>query len=308
MTFSIIARDSKTGQFGVAVQTHWFAVGAIVPWAETGVGAVATQGSAEHSYGPLGLALMRAGKTAQQALDALLAADPDRDTRQVAMVDAKGGVAAHTGRRCIAEAGDVTGDGFSAQGNLLASSKVCEKMAAAFGAAKGDLPQRLIEALEAGEDAGGDVRGKQSAALLVVPGPDNPLGSDAIVDVRVDDHDRPLRELRRIFTVRRAYQWLSEALHAIKGSDIAEARRIYVDLRGLVVGTREPLFWYATALAKAGHVDEALVTFGEVFAVEPVWKELIDRLVVSGDFPDDSKIIQKVKALPAGAEAKKGKR
>jgi uncharacterized Ntn-hydrolase superfamily protein len=305
MTFSIIARDSKTGQLGVAVQSHWFGVGAVVPWAETGIGAVATQASAELSYGPLGLTLMRAGKPAQQVLDALLAADPDRDIRQVAMIDAQGRVAVHTGRRCIAEAGHVVGDGFCTQGNLLASGDVWGKMADAFKAAKGDLPERLVEALEAGEDAGGDVRGRQSAALLVMPGPEDPLGSDAIVSLRVDDHARPLRELRRVFTVWRAYQWLSEAVHAIESGNIAEARRLYVDLRGLVVGTREPLFWYAKALVEAGHVDEALVTFGEVFAVEPVWKDLIDRLVASGHFPDDPKIIQKVKALPAGTGPKK---
>jgi uncharacterized Ntn-hydrolase superfamily protein len=308
MTYSIIAHDTKTGQFGVAVQTHWFGVGALVPWAETGVGAVATQADVDMSYGSLGLMLMRAGKSAQQAIDALLSADNEQETRQVAMIDAHGSIAVHTGSRCIAEAGHVVGNGFSVQGNLLESNKVWPKMAEAFDIAQGDLPERLLTALEAGEDAGGDVRGKQSAALLVVPSPDDPLGSDAIVNVRVDDHARPLRELRRVFTVRRAYQWVSEATHAIKNGDIDEARRIYVNLRGLVVGTREPLFWYATALVEAGHVDEALITFGEVFAVEPVWKELIDRLVVAESFPNDAAIIKKVKALPAGARTKKDSR
>lgn len=305
MTFSVVARDSESGQFGVAVQTHWFGVGAKVPWAEAGIGAIATQARTNISYGPLGLMLMRAGKTAQQTLDALLAADPDREKRQVAMIDAIGNVAAYTGARCIAEAGHVVGDGFSAQGNLLRNDKVLVKMAEAFESAEGDLPERLLKALEAGQDAGGDVRGKQSAALLVVPDPDDPLGDDAIVNVRVDDHARPLRELRRMFTVRRAYQWVSEAIHAIENDNIDEAKRLYVDLRGLVVGTREPLFWYATALAKAGHVDDALIMFGEVFAVEPIWKELIERLVKAGYFPDDPAIIDKVKALPAGTEAKK---
>ncbi len=167
-TFSIVARDPKTGQMGVAVQSHWFSVGSIVTWGEAGVGVVATQSMVEPSYGPLGLTLMKAGKTPQEALTSLLASDEGRALRQVAMLDTQGRVATHTGERCIADAGHETGDGFSCQANMMANAKIWPAMAAAYRAAQGDLPHRLLSALEAGQAAGGDIRGKQSAAILIV--------------------------------------------------------------------------------------------------------------------------------------------
>ena len=168
MTYSIVARDRETGQLGVAVQSHYFSVGPIVPWAEAGVGAVATQASGEPGYGPRGLARMRAGEPAPQVLEALLADDPERETRQVAMVDAQGRVGVHTGRRCISEAGALAGEGFSAQANMMARASVWPAMANAFAAAKGELELRLLAALDAAEAEGGDIRGRQSAAILVV--------------------------------------------------------------------------------------------------------------------------------------------
>ncbi len=301
-TFSIVARDPATGQLGVGVQSHWLACGAAVPWAEPGVGAVATQSFTDVSYGSLGLALMRAGKSAGQALAALLAADPERDIRQVAMVDGEGRVAVHTGQRCVEHAGHETGEQFSVQGNLLKSADVCREMAGAYRKAIedkiGDFSERLLQALEAGQDAGGDVRGRQSAALLVVAGPDDPLKRHTITNLRVDDHAQPLVELRRLLTVQRSYEWHDRAIHAVEEGDLETARQHYGNLRGLVVGTREPQFWYAAALAEKGHLDEALPIFAEVFKVEPVWRELIDRLAKAGFFPQDPAVIERVKGLP----------
>jgi uncharacterized Ntn-hydrolase superfamily protein len=169
-TYSIVARDTLTGELGVAVQSHWYSVGTLVPWAEAGVGAVATQSFVDVSYGPLGLDLMRAGKSAGQALEALLAADSSREVRQVAMIDARGGVAAHTGSRCIERAGHLVGKSYSVQANLMRNSSVWGAMAAAYESSGGDLAERLLAALEAGEAAGGDIRGSQSAAILIVSG------------------------------------------------------------------------------------------------------------------------------------------
>jgi len=297
-TYSIIARDPQTGQFGVGVQSRAFAVGASVPWAERGVGAVTTQAHTDESYGPLGLDLMRAGKSSKQALAALLAADDDRETRQVAMIDHAGEPAVFTGKRCINEAGQVTGKGFSVQGNLLANGKVIQAMADAYQKSPRDFSERLLEALEAGEDAGGDIRGKQAASLLVVPGTDDPLDRRMITNLRVDDHDHPLIELRRLLTIQRGEEWAAKAEHFVRHGDLKSAHEYYDRLRGLIVGPREPLFWYAVTLAEHGHQDEALPIFAQVFAVEPLWADLIDRLVKAKFFPDDKALIKKVKALP----------
>ncbi len=297
-TYSIIARDPKSGQFGVGVQSRAFAVGALVPWAERGVGAVATQAYVDVSYGPLGLDLMRAGKSAKQTLAALLAADENRDVRQVALIDRSGEVAVFTGDRCIASAGHVVGKAFSVQGNLLASDTVTTAMSDAYQKSNRDFSERLLEALEAGQDAGGDVRGVQSAALIVVPGPDDPLERRMVTNLRVDDHDHPLIELRRLLTIQRGEEWAAQAEHAVEIGDMKAANDFYGMLRGLAVGPREPLFWYAVKLAEHGHADEALPMFAQVFAVEPLWVDLIDRLVKAKFFPSDKALIKKVKQLP----------
>src|SRR5262245_57781552 len=188
-TYSIVARDPKTGELGVAVQSHYFSVGPIVPWAEAGVGAVATQSLVLVDYGPLGLDLMRQGKTAKQALDSLLKADAHNEGRQVAMVDAHGNVAAYTGKSCIPDAGNVQGEQFSCQANLMANARVWPAMKAAYESAQGDLAERLMQALEAAEKAGGDIRGRQSAAILVVKGAaSGKPWNDVVVNLRVEDH------------------------------------------------------------------------------------------------------------------------
>jgi len=278
-TYSIVARDAKTGELGVAVQSHWFSVGAIVTWAEPGVGAVATQANAEPGYGPRALALLRAGKTAKQALDELLAKDAQREVRQVAVVDARGNVAAHTGKQTIPFAGHVVGDGFSTQANLMADAAVWPAMARAFQSSTGPLAERMLAALEAGERAGGDVRGRQSAALLVVgPERDGEPWTHVRVNLRVDDSREPLVELRRLLALARAYQRANDGDAATARGDFAGAARAYVDSAHLAPGSDELAFWAALAQAAAGHVDEAAVEMQRLFKLNPGWRALLPRL------------------------------
>jgi len=201
-TFSVVAYDPNSGDLGVAVESRFIAVGALVPWAKAKVGAIATQAWANVSYGPNGLKMLESGLSASETLGRLLAEDPHRELRQVAVVGAKGQVAVHTGRECMEWAGHVNGAGYSCQGNILASSRVVESMARAYEETSGDLIDKLLEALLAGQSAGGDRRGQQSAALLVVREKGGYEGfTDRYVDLRVDDHPRPIEELKRVFTI-----------------------------------------------------------------------------------------------------------
>jgi uncharacterized Ntn-hydrolase superfamily protein len=282
-TYSIVARDPKTGELGVAVQSHWFSVGSLVTWAEPGVGAVATQSIVEVSYGPLGLERMRSGKSAPDALKELLAADPQRDVRQVAMIDAQGRVAAWTGPSCIPEAGDVQGEQFSAQANLMASAKVWPAMKKAFESASGDLADRLLAALDAAEAAGGDIRGRQSAALLIVKGErtDAPW-SGKLFDLRVEDHPWPLKELRRLVAVQRAYRFADRGDTLVAEGKVPEAMAAYSKASELLPGNLELLYWKAVGFWNAGRKEDALPVFRQVFRREPAWKTLTPRLVPIG--------------------------
>ncbi|MHC4140978.1 MAG: DUF1028 domain-containing protein, partial [Planctomycetota bacterium] len=229
-TYSIVARDSQTGEMGVAVQSHWFSVGSVVSWAEAGVGAVATQSLVDPAYGPLGLELMRTGRTAPDALRSLLAGDDGRDVRQVAMIDAKGRIEAHTGPRCIADAGHVVDadNQFSVQANLMANVEVWPAMARAYRESTGDLADRLVAALEAAQEIGGDIRGKQSAALLVVSAASTGRPwEDRRFDLRVEDHPQPVQELKRLVRLQRAYLHMNAGDAAIEHNDFAEASRQY---------------------------------------------------------------------------------
>lgn len=203
-TFSIVARDPETGDFGVAVESKFFNVGAVCPWARAGVGAISTQAAANYSYGPEGLKLLEQGLTAQQVVDKLTGADEGRDRRQLGVIDAKGNVAAWTGSKCGAWAGHLTGKNYSLQGNILAGEGVVKGMESAYLAAKGSFAERLVAALEGGQAAGGDKRGQQSAAIVVVRA-NSLFGSDRYIDLRVDDHPEPIQELRRLVL---AYQKL----------------------------------------------------------------------------------------------------
>ncbi len=294
-TYSIVARDPKTGDFGVAVQSHWFQVGPTVPWAEAGVGAVATQSFVKVDYGPRGLALMRGGASAEEALQKLLAEDPQRDVRQVAMVDRQGRVATWTGPRCIAAAGHKQGAGYSVQANLMDKATVWEAMARAYEAAPGDLAERLMAALDAAEAEGGDVRGRQSAALVVVraAAPAEPW-QGRLVDLRVDDHPAPLVELRRLLTLHRAYEAMNQGDDALAAGKNDEALAHYTRASALAPEIAELPFWQAVTLFTSGQEDRALAIFRDVFAREDRWARLVPRLPAAGLLPDDAKKIEKI--------------
>ena len=296
-TYSIVARDPATGEMGVAVQSHWFSVGSVVTWAEPGIGAVATQSFVEVSYGPLGLELMQAGKTAEQALAALLAADPQQAVRQVAMIDRQGNVAAHTGESCIAAAGHQTGEQYSVQANLMERDTVWGAMARAYEAAEGDLAERMLRALEAAEAEGGDIRGRQSAAILVVPaaGEGRPW-RESTVDLRVEDHPRPLEELRRLLRVHRAYQHMNRGDERMAEEDVAGALEEYAAAAGLYPENQEIRYCQAVTMAGSGQLDDALPIFAEVFAAEPRWLSLTPRLVPAGLLPDDPAVLERILA------------
>jgi uncharacterized Ntn-hydrolase superfamily protein len=296
-TFSIVARDAKTGEMGVAVQSHYFSVGPVVPWAEAGVGAVATQSLVLVDYGPYGLDLMRKGYTAKQALDSLLAADAHHEGRQVAMVDAKGNVAAFTGPSCIPDAGDVQGDQFSCQANLMANPKIWPAMKAAYEKAQGDLAERLMQALEAAQQAGGDIRGRQSAAMLVVKGaPSGKPWSDVVVNLRVEDNDHPLIELRRLLRLRRAYNLEDQGDNFTSEKKSAEAAKAYDEAMKLAPDVVELQFWAAVTMYSNDRKADALALFRKVFAKEARWVPLVERLSRVGLFPADAKAVAEVQA------------
>ncbi len=305
-TYSIVARDPATGELGVAVQSHYFSVGPVVPWAEAGVGAVATQSLVLVDYGPLGLDLMRHGLTARQALDSLLRADPHHEGRQVAMVDAHGNVATYTGPACIPDAGDAQGEQFSCQANLMANPTIWPAMKAAYEHATGDLAERLMQALEAAEKAGGDIRGRQSAAILVVKaqGSGKPW-NDVVVNLRVEDNPKPLVELRRLLRLRRAYNLEDQGDAFTADKKPEEAARAYAEAMRLAPDVVELRFWAAVTMYTNGRQEEARKIFREVFAREPRWVPLVPRLAKVGLFPADTAMIGDVTRLGPVARAKR---
>lgn len=310
-TFSIVARDAETGQMGVAVQSHWFAVGQIVPWAEAGVGAVATQSFVDPSYGKLGLDLLRAGKSAPDTLRALLGGDAACQVRQVGVVDGSGNVATFTGANDIAAAGGIAANGVSAakvtcgsaggtlsvgrdfavQANMMANDTVWPAMARAYAETKGDLADRMLAALDAAQRAGGDIRGKQSAALIVVNAKSTGRAwQDRAFDLRVDDHPEPLAELRRLVALQRAYNHMNAGDLAIEHKDNEGALREYSAAEAIAARTAgippsrhaEMIYWHAVALVNIDRMDEALPLFARAFAIEPSWRELTRRLPAAG--------------------------
>ena len=279
-TFSIVARDPKTGEMGVAVQSHWFSVGTSVSWAEAGVGAVATQSFVNKSFGIRGLNLLRNGLTSQQALDSLLSTDEGREVRQVAIIDSKGNVATHTGKLCIDYAGYIKGDNFSVQSNMMLTNKVPGAMANAFEKSAGKpLAERMILALEAGQGAGGDIRGRQSAAIIIVPGKsEGKPWDERTVDLRVDDNPEPIKELHRLYNVQVAYQHMNNGDVAVEKNDMAKAMDEYNAAMKMFPGNLEMQYWTAITLANNKQVDKALPILKKVFAKDSNWKELTRRL------------------------------
>jgi uncharacterized Ntn-hydrolase superfamily protein len=276
MTYSLVARDPETGDLGVAVHSHWFSVGSIVSWAQPGVGAVATQSLAEPAYGPRLLERLRAGVGPGDALERLLAEDEGARFRQIAVIDAEGEVEAHTGPACIEHAGHVAGDGFSVQANMMRSPEVWPAMASAFQAADGPLARRLLATLDAGERAGGDVRGRQSAALVVVDPSGEPW--QRAVELRVEDHADPLAELRRLLDLHDAYGLATEGDDLVGEGRHAEAGDRYRRASELAADNHELLFWSGLAIAQGGDVDEGAQRVRRAIELEPGWAELLPRL------------------------------
>lgn len=279
-TYSIVCRDSITGELGVAVQSHWFSVGTAVSWAEAGVGAVATQSFTNKSFGIRGLNYLRIGLTAQQALDSLLATDEGREVRQVAIVDAAGNVAVHTGKNCIDFANHIRGNGYSVQSNMMLNGTVSKAMSDAFEKSSGrSIAERMLLALEAAQKAGGDIRGQQSAALLVVPGKsEGKPWDERTVDLRVDDHPTPLKELRRLYNVHLAYQHMNNGDLAVEKNDMATAMQEYNAAMKMFPQNLEMQYWTAITLANNKQVAKALPMLKKIFAADRNWKELTRRL------------------------------
>jgi len=282
-TFSIVARDAETGEMGVAVQSHWFSVGTVVAWGEAGVGVVATQSFVNPAFGPNGLSLMKEGLTAEEVLNKLISEDEGRDFRQLAVLDVEGRVSAYTGANCIFDAGHLIGNNFSVQANMMINDKVWPAMAKAFENTKGPLAERLIAALQAAQDAGGDIRGKQSAALLVVKGKSTgKLWEDRAIDLRVDDSPEPIKEITRLLKVHRAYEHMNNGDLAVEHGDMELAMKEYMTAEEMFPDNEEMKYWHAVTLVNNGSLDEALPMFKEVFEKNTNWKTLTPRLIGVG--------------------------
>ncbi len=296
-TYSIVALDAETGQLGVAVQSHWFSVGTVVPWAKAGVGAVATQSIAEPSYGPKGLALMEKGTPADEALQSLLAKDIGKNVRQVAMVDFQGNVGAHTGSRCISHASHLTGKNYSVQANIMAKSTVPSAMVQAFESTTGDLAERMLAALDAAEAEGGDLRGRQSAAMLVVSGePTGDPWTDRIVDLEVADHENPLIELRRLLRISQAYRHAQRGDEYMEKNEMDSALQEYSAATKLYPENPELPFWTAVTLAQTGELEKALLIFNDVFSRNGNLRELVPRIVQAGFLTVEQNVLQEILA------------
>lgn len=297
-TFSIVARDPATGEMGAAVQSHWFSTGSVVTWAEPGIGAIATQSMAEVSYGPLGLAKLQEQKSAPQVLQELLDNDENREVRQVAMVDAKGLIAVHTGSRCIAEAGHITGFQYSVQANMMLKPSVWPAMAAAYESTTGCLAERMLAALDAAQAEGGDIRGRQSAAIIVVSGEvTSEPWKGVLVDLRVEDDPEPLMELRRLYDIHRAYEFMNHGDDLLSKGQIEEAFQAYDHATSLAPQILELPFWQAVTLIETGREELASPILKQLFAVEPNWRLLIERLPKAGLLRDDPALMERIKRL-----------
>lgn len=280
-TFSIVARDETTGEMGVAVQSHWFAVGHSVAWGKPGVGVVATQSFVNPSYGPNGLKLMEEGLTAEEALQRLVDMDPGEAFRQVAFLDVNGHSAAHTGDKCIVEASHIAHDNFSVQANMMLNDKVVPEMQYAF-MKYDDLPlaERLVEVLKAAQRAGGDIRGKQSAALVIV-GPEKVENEweEYIINLSVEDHKNPIKELERLLKVKRGYDFMNKGDLAIEDGDINGALEAYSNAEELLKGNIEVTYWKAVSLWNADRKADAIPILKDIFKKDPNWKTLTYRLL-----------------------------
>ena len=279
-TYSIVARDPKTGEMGVGVQSHWFSVGSIVSWGEAGVGVVATQALVNKSFGLRGLELLKLGKSPQEVIDVLLSDDEGKEVRQVSILDINGRVATHTGKKCIKKAGHRVGEQFSVQANMMLSEEVWGTMANSYKKNKDlPLPERIVKTLEAAESVGGDIRGRQSSALIIVAGekPEN-RWDDPLIDLRVEDYQQPLKELNRLLRVYRAYEHMNNGDLAIEKGDTIKALEEYEISQKMFPENLEMKYWTAISLANNNKLEKALVLFTDVFRKNNNWRILTERL------------------------------
>jgi len=294
-TYSIVAYDPETGNMGVAVQSHWFSVGTIVSWGEAGVGVIATQSFVNVSFGPRGLELLKKGLSPQEVVDRLLSTDEGREVRQLAVLDKQGRVAVHTGNNCIPDAGHIAGDGYSVQANMMINDKVWPAMSKAFESAEGALAERMMAALKAAENAGGDIRGKQSAALLVVRGEaTGNLWEDRLVDIQIADHPEPLKELERILKVHRAYGHMNNGDLAIEQGDHKLALEEYGKAEKMFPENLEMKYWHAVSLVNIGMMEDAIPVFHEIFKQDNNWKLLTPRIVGVGLLDVDKEELEEI--------------
>ncbi|MCX7874678.1 MAG: DUF1028 domain-containing protein [Melioribacteraceae bacterium] len=294
-TYSIVAIDPITGDMGVAVQSHWFSVGTIVSWGEAGVGVIATQSFVNPSFGPHGLELLKSGMNAQDVLDKLISEDEGRDFRQLAILDSKGNVAAYTGKNCIQSAGHIVGKGYSVQANLMLNDKVWPEMSKAFENSKGTFAERILDALDAAEKVGGDIRGKQSAALLIVKAKSTgKVWEDRLIDLRVDDSNEPLKELRRLYKVHQAYQHMNNGDLAVEKNDMNKAMEEYSSAMKMFPNNLEMKYWTAVALTNKGNLKDALPMFKEIFKKDKNWKILTPRLIPNGLLTVDENTLKEI--------------
>ncbi len=282
-TYSIVARDEDTGEMGAGVQSHWFSVGSVVPWARAGVGAVVTQSLTNPAFGPEGLELLSQGISPKEVVEAMVSRDQGRDFRQLAVLNSQGDTFAYTGSKCVAEAGHVFGRNFSVQANMMLRDTVWKAMASAFQSSQAPLAERILAALEAAESEGGDARGRQSAALLVVRGESTgQVWKDRLVDLRVDDHSEPLMELRRLLNVHRAYESMDAGDAAMEKGDMDSALRSYSQAQEMFPENAEMVFWHAVGLANKGRFEDSVPLFRRAFQMNPNWRTMVTRLLPNG--------------------------
>lgn len=294
-TYSIVARDPETGEMGVAVQSHWFSVGSIVSWGEAGVGVVATQSFVNPAFGPNGLELLKSGMTAEQVVDKLISEDEGRDVRQLAIIDVNGKVKSYTGKNCIPGAGNIVGENYSVQANLMLNDKVPGAMSKAFEESKGPLAERMMAALFAAENVGGDIRGKQSAAILVVKGRSTgQVWEDRLIDLRVEDDPYPLDKLDRLLKIHRAYGHMNAGDLAVEHGDMELAMKEYSAAEKMFPENEEMKYWHAVTMATNGNVEGALPLFETVFKKNGNWKILTPRLVPIGLLNVSKEQLQKI--------------
>lgn len=300
-TYSIVAFDENTGEMGVAVQSHWFSVGSLVSWGEAGVGVIATQSLVNPAFGTEGLALLKEGLSPKEVVEELILSDEGRDFRQLAVLDANGQVAAYTGDKCIEAAGHIEGDGYSVQANMMVGDAVWALMNKIMESTKGQpLEERLLLAMEAAEAIGGDIRGKQSAAMLIVrPKATGQPWVDKRVDLRVEDHPNPVQEMRRLLKLHRAYAHMSEGDIAIEKGDIEGANKAYGAAKALFPDNLEMQYWHAIALTNVGKTEEALPIFQKIFKKSPNWRTLTARLIPNGILQADEATLKRIIELPS---------